>query len=100
MQRQVVFVLILVVAVSCKLFQNNQFIDDAKCKIHDIDEANQFLHPLLNKLRTRTFFKIFKVDLESECPYWVSRHVCAFKPGNGNGSPPACSVCKCEESEI
>jgi ERO1-like protein alpha len=40
------------------------------------------------------------VDLESECPFWVSKHMCAFKPGSGHGTPPACSVCRCESSEI
>lgn len=38
------------------------------------------------------------MDLESECPFWVSKHMCAR---NGqSGAPPACSVCKCSEDEV
>jgi hypothetical protein len=48
-----VFILtvVCIVFAAAKLFQSNEFVDDAKCKIQDIDEANEFINPLLNRLR-------------------------------------------------
>lgn len=39
----------------------------------------------------RTFFRYFKVDLESPCPYW---------PAVGQCMMEGCSVCTCDEDEI
>lgn len=39
----------------------------------------------------RTFFRYFKVDLESPCPYWPTVGQCVME---------GCSVCTCDEDEI
>ena len=49
----IIFLLFFITYCNSKLFQRKDIVDDAKCTIGDIDEANSFLHPLLNKLRVK-----------------------------------------------
>eukprot|EP00388_Colpodella_angusta_P012147 GDKJ01030863.1.p1 GENE.GDKJ01030863.1~~GDKJ01030863.1.p1 ORF type:complete len:461 (+),score=93.60 GDKJ01030863.1:13-1395(+) len=48
--------------------------------------------PILQRLKNRTFFRIFKVDLSKECPFWAAAAMC--------NNPEYCHVCECEENEI
>jgi len=56
---------------------------------------NRQLHPLLNFLVNRTYFKYFKVDYQRECPFWVENYLCQLPPNQGG-----CGVCECDENEI
>ncbi|KAL0489339.1 ERO1-like protein alpha [Acrasis kona] len=68
-------------------------LDDANCTLQSIDEANALVvYPLLQRLVRTDFFKIFKVDLQGECPFWVMQKVCT-----GQGS---CGVCECDDDDI
>lgn len=67
-------------------------IDDAQCSVDDIKTANERLSQILNQLVKKTFFKIFKVDLKSPCPFWVMKQMCGLSGG--------CDVCVCDESEV
>jgi len=54
----------------------------------------RYLHefPIITSiLLHRTFFRYFKVDLESPCPYWPTVGQCMME---------GCSVCTCDEDEI
>lgn len=44
------------------------------------------------RIQQKTFFKFFKVDLESECPFWAMQVMC--------GAAGGCSVCKCDDKDI
>lgn len=45
------------------------FIDDAKCKVEDLEEANDSqLYSILYELVNTTFFQHFEVDLDHKCP--------------------------------
>ncbi|KAL9654919.1 hypothetical protein ABK040_008709 [Willaertia magna] len=71
----------------------NEMLEDANCSIHLIERMNnEKIYPIVNELTSKQFFKIFKVDLSSSCPFWVMKKVCTGKGG--------CSVCECDEREI
>lgn len=48
---------------------------------------------LLRELRERTFFRIFKVDLTQQCPFWAREDLCSSPSGS-------CGVCECTDDEI
>lgn len=56
-----VFFFILFTFCLTKLFNSNQIVDDAKCKIEDIIDANEFINPILNQLRV---IEIIKFTIE------------------------------------
>jgi ERO1-like protein alpha len=67
-------------------------ISDCCCDTRTVDSANdRELHQLLQALRRTFFFKIFKVNLYSECPFWKDGMHCTRR---------SCAVCECEENEI
>jgi len=74
------------------LIDVSQVVDDANCTIQDVNAANRKIYDILCKLTSKTFFKIFKVDLDSECPFWAMKKMCSGKGG--------CNVCECDEKEI
>lgn len=57
-----------------------------------IEEAKQIL-PVVNMLMEKKFFRIFKVDLDKECPFWARKDLCSASAG-------FCSVCECTEDQI
>lgn len=68
-------------------------VDDAKCTVQSIQDANhEHYFPVVNELAKKTFFRTFKVDLDSECPFWAMQVMC--------GASGGCSVCKCDEKDI
>lgn len=46
---------------------------------------------LLNSFQRTIFFKLFRVNFDSECSVWTQNAICKFE---------ACQVCQCEEHEI
>lgn len=55
---------------------------------HDAYRAFQ----LIEQLREHKFFRIFKIDLAKECPFWARREMCT--------SPGACQICECDDEQI
>mmetsp|Transcript_10632 Transcript_10632/g.14563 ORF Transcript_10632/g.14563 Transcript_10632/m.14563 type:complete len:489 (+) Transcript_10632:32-1498(+) len=71
--------------------EQSSIIDDCCCSITSVVEGNNDLNPLLNTIVSKRFFQYFKLDLFSECPFWVTDLVC------GSGG---CAVCECDEDEV
>lgn len=65
-------------------------ISDARCDYEtvemDINSDNFF--PILDKLRRETFFRLYKVDLYRDCPFWNDNSLCMS---------PDCTVSKVDE---
>eukprot|EP00922_Rhytidocystis_sp_ex-Travisia-forbesii_P033241 GHVS01049412.1.p1 GENE.GHVS01049412.1~~GHVS01049412.1.p1 ORF type:complete len:605 (+),score=17.08 GHVS01049412.1:230-2044(+) len=57
-----------------------------------LNEDARIVRPILNRLKQRTFFKIFNVDLDKPCPFWAAESICSQE-----GS---CSVCQCDDDQI
>eukprot|EP00922_Rhytidocystis_sp_ex-Travisia-forbesii_P033237 GHVS01049408.1.p1 GENE.GHVS01049408.1~~GHVS01049408.1.p1 ORF type:complete len:611 (+),score=42.94 GHVS01049408.1:113-1945(+) len=57
-----------------------------------LDEDAAIVGPIVQRLKQRTFFKIFNVDLDKPCPFWAAEALCRHE-----GS---CSVCQCDDHEI
>lgn len=51
------------------------------------------MFPILDSLTSTQFFRIFKVDLSRECPFWARTDLCTSPTGS-------CSVCECTDDEI
>ncbi|MCO5585160.1 hypothetical protein L7F22_039092 [Adiantum nelumboides] len=68
-------------------------ISDARCDYEtvemDINSANFF--PILDKLRREKYFRLYKVDLYKDCPFWNDNSLCMSRD---------CTVSKVEEEEI
>lgn len=99
----------------CNPSTGESSVPDCNCKFHSVDYAvNNFISPILSNLTTkyvyfytcmvyyvysrrrvlfdyRSFFRYFKVDLGSPCPFWPTVGQCVME---------GCSVCTCEENEI
>jgi len=87
--------------ITCKkqeggIFQNviegSSIIDDCCCRVDTVQASNaKNLRPLLNELVSKRFFRYFKLDLYSDCPFWVADFLCASG---------GCGVCECNEDEV
>jgi len=75
-----------------QIVDDSHVVDDANCTVKDVDVFNHQLYNSLSKITQTTFFKIFKVDLDSECPFWAMKKMCSGKGG--------CNVCQCDEKDI
>lgn len=68
-------------------------ISDARCDYEtvemDINSANFF--PILDKLRREKYFRLYKVDLYKDCPFWNDNSLCMSKD---------CTVSKVEDEQI
>lgn len=68
-------------------------VDDANCTVQSIQEANhRHYFPIVDQLTKTRFFRFFKVDLESECPFWAMQAMC--------GAAGGCDVCKCDDDDV
>eukprot|EP01055_Gregarina_sp_Pseudo9_P000211 Gregarina_sp_Pseudo_9__210@NODE_1137_length_1848_cov_97_808734_g1064_i0_p1_GENE_NODE_1137_length_1848_cov_97_808734_g1064_i0NODE_1137_length_1848_cov_97_808734_g1064_i0_p1_ORF_typecomplete_len576_score201_94ERO1/PF04137_15/3e81CbtA/PF09490_10/17CbtA/PF09490_10/3_3_NODE_1137_length_1848_cov_97_808734_g1064_i0491728 len=57
-----------------------------------VEEARRIL-PLLDELAETKFFRIFKIDLGQECPFWARADLCSSPTGS-------CAVCECTPDQI
>lgn len=67
------------------------FLKDGCVPPEILKETNKHINPHLLELVKTKFFRYFKVNLESECPFWAQESIC-----NSAG----CSVCYCEDDEV
>ncbi|KAF0695391.1 Aste57867_13825 [Aphanomyces stellatus] len=76
----------------CRTPELTGSVSDSCCNYETVNTATiEHFHPLLDELRTLSFFRYFKVDLSRECPFWNANSVCMNRD---------CSVCECPTEEI
>eukprot|EP01057_Protomagalhaensia_wolfi_P000449 Protomagalhaensia_wolfi_Nauph_80__448@NODE_124_length_3563_cov_180_024688_g95_i0_p1_GENE_NODE_124_length_3563_cov_180_024688_g95_i0NODE_124_length_3563_cov_180_024688_g95_i0_p1_ORF_typecomplete_len564_score125_12ERO1/PF04137_15/1_9e82INCENP_ARKbind/PF03941_15/1_4e03INCENP_ARKbind/PF03941_15/5_1e03INCENP_ARKbind/PF03941_15/2ShK/PF01549_24/1_1e04ShK/PF01549_24/0_6ShK/PF01549_24/2_2e03_NODE_124_length_3563_cov_180_024688_g95_i01791693 len=51
------------------------------------------LMPIVEDLRDAKFFRIFKIDLSQECPFWAREDLCSSPTGS-------CAVCECTPDQV
>mmetsp|Transcript_11332 Transcript_11332/g.42475 ORF Transcript_11332/g.42475 Transcript_11332/m.42475 type:complete len:480 (-) Transcript_11332:93-1532(-) len=74
-------------------FLRESTIEDTSITLSHVAHQNtDYFFPVLNDLVKTKFFKIFKVNLASECPFWAMEKVCKSEGG--------CSVCKCDADDV
>jgi len=56
-----------------------------------VQSNSKSINPLLNQLVGQRFFQYFKLDLFTDCPFWVSEQFC------GEGG---CAICECDQDEV
>jgi len=70
----------------------NGLVSDCNCDFNSVNIAvKSFFSLILQRLTTTTYFRYFRVDLESSCPFWNEFGQCNME---------GCSVCECDEREI
>lgn len=69
----------------------NKTVEDFGITYEDLLEVNRVVNPILDEMRQMTYFRIFKVNFDSECNFWTQNKICSFS---------TCSICQCEEKEI
>eukprot|EP00455_Lapot_gusevi_P034899 TRINITY_DN3861_c0_g1_i4.p1 TRINITY_DN3861_c0_g1~~TRINITY_DN3861_c0_g1_i4.p1 ORF type:complete len:449 (+),score=106.02 TRINITY_DN3861_c0_g1_i4:88-1434(+) len=75
-----------------KLFNGKETVPDCCCDTQTISHNyNSELHDVVQRLRKTTFFRIFKVNLNGDCPF-------AFNPPTC--SSHRCSVFECPDEQI
>lgn len=66
-------------------------VEELKIDYNDLEKINQKINPILDNIRRSTFFRIFKVNFDSECNFWTQNMICNFS---------TCSICQCNEEEV
>ena len=70
----------------------NSVVSDCNCDFNSVNVAvKSFFSVILQRLTSTTYFRYFRVDLESPCPFWNEFGQCNME---------GCSVCECDEREI
>lgn len=74
------------------MLQVNSLVSDCNCDFNSVNVAvKSFFSVILQRLTSTTYFRYFRVDLESPCPFWNEFGQCNME---------GCSVCECDEREI
>ena len=72
--------------------QLNGLVSDCNCDFDSVNHAvKSYFSLILEKLTSTTYFRYFRVDLDSPCPFWNEFGQCNME---------GCSVCECDEREI
>ena len=66
-------------------------VEEFNVEINDLLEINKEINPLLDEIRSSEYFRIFKVNFDSECNFWTQNKICSFS---------TCTICSCDEEEI
>lgn len=73
-------------------FQLKGNIDDCSCNVDTVDHYNNHkIYPRLKSLLVKDYFRFYKTNLRSECPFWADDSKCAMK---------FCSVEACHDEDI
>jgi ERO1-like protein alpha len=51
-------------------------IDDCCCEYNYLRDFNNEINPILHELTQTKFFRLYKVNLDSSCPFWAQTHLC------------------------
>ena len=74
------------------LMQLSGLVSDCNCDFNTVNHAvKSYFSLILEKLTSTTYFRYFRVDLDSPCPFWNEFGQCNME---------GCSVCECDEREI
>lgn len=74
------------------IIQFNGLVSDCNCDFNSVNYAvKSYFSLILEKLTSTTYFRYFRVDLDSSCPFWNEFGQCNME---------GCSVCECDEREI
>eukprot|EP01017_Pseudomicrothorax_dubius_P039469 TRINITY_DN6060_c0_g1_i4.p1 TRINITY_DN6060_c0_g1~~TRINITY_DN6060_c0_g1_i4.p1 ORF type:complete len:373 (+),score=29.74 TRINITY_DN6060_c0_g1_i4:161-1279(+) len=73
-------------------FEHYGKVEDICASIDDLRESNNQQIDALSQLSNTTFFKIFRVNLNAECPIWAKQSICTSKS--------RCESCVCDEAEV
>ena len=78
---------------TCRTAPLHGHVSDCSCSFREVDAATSaYYHPILVRLTETRFFRFFRINLESECPFWDdSAETCSLKD---------CSVDTCAPDEI
>jgi len=68
-------------------------IDECCCDAELLKDVNDQIVHLTEDLSETLFFKIFKVNLFNDCPFWAQEFLCTSPNGR-------CQICQCDENEI
>lgn len=68
-------------------------IDECCCDAELLNDVNSRVVNISEKLSETLFFKIFKVNLFNDCPFWVQEFLCT-SPNN------KCKICQCDDHEV
>lgn len=66
-------------------------VDEVCIPFEELVAVNKEINPILNSLKQSEFFRIFRVNLESECPFWRSQGSCISNK---------CAVGECASDEV
>lgn len=66
-------------------------LEDFSASFAELLEINSQIQPQLNETRNSLFFKIFKVNFNSECNFWSTSKLCNLH---------TCTICFCEDKDI
>ncbi len=83
-------------SINDHLLLQDKFLIDGKLEEFNISYSylkgiNLKLNPILDAIRKSSFFRIFKVNFDSECNFWTQNMICNFS---------TCTICQCDEKEI
>ncbi|CAD8050781.1 unnamed protein product [Paramecium primaurelia] len=74
-----------------KQFQYEGIVEDSCQDLKILKNINDQIFPLLDELTFKKYFKIFRVNLENDCPFGIGEYICTSKK---------CVICTCNQSEI
>ncbi|KAJ7561804.1 hypothetical protein O6H91_03G041800 [Diphasiastrum complanatum] len=77
---------------TCQVQKLKGVVEDCCCDYETVDAINnELLHPVLQQLVKKPFFRYFKAKLWCDCPFWPDDGMCHMRD---------CSVCECPDSEF
>eukprot|EP00047_Mylnosiga_fluctuans_P006372 m.246541 g.246541 ORF g.246541 m.246541 type:complete len:448 (+) comp15076_c0_seq1:484-1827(+) len=66
-------------------------VEDCRCSVETVDTLNQHVYAKLEQLSHLDFFKYYKANLHTTCPFW---------PDDGECRSPACAVSTCSDDAV
>lgn len=67
-------------------------IEDCQCEVDTVDDFNNVkVFPRLRSLLVKDYFRYFKVNLKTKCPFWHDDSKCSMR---------YCSVQSCQEDQV
>jgi hypothetical protein len=64
---------------SYEIFLNSNIDESTSVSFNDINELNEKIRPVIKKLVKENFFRIFRLNLFKECPFWKGDGFCMHR---------------------